>query len=239
VKVQHRARGQSDDPTSRASVELYADVRPLPGIEFEELIGSPAAPRPRAPRWTVVVLALGAAAATMGLGGRLVGGSLGRNVDDRVAASPFSPSPAPAASPARVVVEPPAEPVGLPFGFAAGMVTSGPAGQRPLLVVGFVGRRQWISLRLIEPDGAILASAHVETRPPAPGPNAPGLQSFQAAVEVPGAARRGGPDSLALEISWSDDAGIGTVCTMPVGRPGVQARTDGALLVLVQYARCT
>jgi len=242
MKLQDRGRGGPDDASGRSGPDVYADARPLPGIEFEELIGSPAAPRPRAPRWTTLVLAVGAAAATMGLGGRLLGGpESGRNADGLAVASIAAESPADLATtaPGPSKQASPAS-ARLPLGFAITQaVAPGPSGNRRLIVVGFVTRQQPISVRLVNPDGSIAAGVIVESRAVDLGdPSAATLWAFEAVLDVPPVARSGGPESRALEVWWTSEVGVSVICSLPLAGPGAHPGGPLPLLPLELYAPC-
>jgi hypothetical protein len=247
MKLQHRGRGGPDDPMGRQAAEHYAaehyaDGRPLPGVEFEELIGSPAAPRPRAPRWTTAVLAVGAAAATMGLGGHLlVGPESGRNADGIAAASRAAGSRAVLASAAPERSQAlPSEGARLPLGFAVTEAAPvGPAGNDRLIVLGFVTRQEPVSVRLLDPDGSIAADVVVESRSVDLGqPSGGALWAFEAVLEVPPAARFGGPEGRALEVWWTSDPGVTAVCSVPLAGPGAHPGAPLPLLPLELYAPC-
>jgi hypothetical protein len=242
MKIQHRGRGGPDDPTGQIGPDLYADARPLAGVEFEELIGSPAAPRPRAPRWTIVVLAVGAAVATMGLGGRLVGGpESGRNTDGIPAASVAAASQAILSSSTSVVArEARTDVAHLPLGFAVTQAAAPrPFGNGRLIVLGFVTRQQPVWVRLIDPDGSVTAEVTVESRPVDLGnPSAGALWAFEAVIEVPPALRSGGPETRALELWWTSEAGVTAICAIPLASPGALRGAPLPLLPLTLYAPC-
>lgn len=242
MKIQHRGRGAADDPTDPTGPDLYADARPVPGVEFEELIGSPAAPRQRAPRWTMVVLAVGAAAATMGLGGRLLGGPESRRNADGVAAASADPrsSAIPVhATPGRSTVGPSVG-ADLPLGFAVTQAAiQGPSGNGRLIVLGFMPRQEPVSVRLREPDGSIAASVVVQSRPVDLHERAGGaLWAFEAVLEVPPTMRLGGPEGRLLEVWWMSEPGVTTICAIPLAGPGARHGAAMPMLPLPLYARC-
>jgi hypothetical protein len=242
MKIQQRDRGAADDPTGPTGPDLYADARPLPGIEFEELVGSPAAPRHRAPRWTMVVLAVGAAAATMGLGGRLLGGSESRRDADGIAAASADPR----SSAILVHATPGGSSVGpssgadLPLGFAVTQAAiDGPSRNGRLIILGFVPRQEPVSVRLRDPDGSIAASVVVQSRPVDLVERAGGaLWAFEAMIEVPPTMRLGGPDGRLLEVWWVSEPGVTAICAIPLAGPGAHPGGAMPLLPLALYAPC-
>jgi hypothetical protein len=242
MNIQHRGPGAADDPTGPTGPDRYADARPVPGIEFEELVGSRAAPRQRAPRWTMVVLAVGAAAATMGLGGRLLGGPESRRDADGIAvasADPGSSAIPVHATPGRSTVGP-SEGADLPLGFAVTQAAiQGPSGNGRLIILGFVPRQEPVSVRLRDPDGSIAASLVVQSRPVDLRERAGGpLWAFEAMLEVPPTLRLGGPEGRLLEVWWVSASSVTTICAIPLAGPGAHHGAAMAMLPLALYARC-
>lgn len=232
-----RARAATPGEGTPAAAEAHVDARPAPGVEFEDIIGSPAAPRARSSRWMLLVLALAAGSATMGFGGRIFSGlDSGRNADGispiTTAVAPM-PSSAPRPSPRSTGH------VGavsrMPLGFA---VQAAPPDRRwfgRLTIVGFLRGAAPLSARLLDPDGTTVASAVAATAAITTGGSVH-LWAFEVSLEVPPNGRTAGPDARTLAVSWTDEGLPTTVCVIPMGRSG-----PGELVTVLSpdlYAAC-
>lgn len=241
-------------PTRVALAE--SDQSTLAGVEFEELLsvgsGKPGLSR----RWTAAVLAVMAGVVCMGLGGRAVLGApdSNRNADPVAVAAggstsdPGAPASAqtsesPEAAPASI----PADPERLPLGFAIEpLPTSSRGGIQRIVVVGFVGRRQSVLLRVVEPDGTVAAATTAASRAGArSATTVPALWAFQAVLDIPPGARGSGPDSSVLEVRWTPEAGAEVLCSIPLPgtwpafAAGAEAAAVAASEPLTTMARCS
>ena len=211
--MKYRSLSQSQrhaeaSPSNRPETAGSIDGRPLPGIEFEELVGAvgpgPGRPRPK----TLLLLGALAAVTGLGLGGRLIGHESLRN-DDGIAAASAGTVPiatsgtASAPSTPSVAGVTAADPRRLPLGFAATPGAGGGRSSGTFVVTGFVAGAQSVHLRLIDPDGTVVLIVDVPSRAPAGG--AAGLPwAFEALLVASTPVRTGGPDGRVLEIGWLD-----------------------------------
>jgi hypothetical protein len=219
--------------------------RPLPGVEFEELVGAASADAGRVSRWQVILLALTAGVLCLGFGGRWIGGSTsGRNADPvTVAVTSGRPTAVPIETPAG------SRPMGvstralsphLPIGFSVAYPGSAStSADRRLAVAGFVTRRETIRLRILDPDGSMVAAAAVGSRLVSVGVDtAVSLWAFEAIVTLRMPTRLSGPDADELEVRWTSDSGSGVVCLIPLAIPTAPTGWAPTLESLDAFARC-
>jgi hypothetical protein len=210
-------------PSGSARAEQQA--RPIPGVEFEELLhvgsSSPGLPK----RWSAAFLAIMAGIVCLGFGGRWLGGpDSGRNADpfavgavrptDNTDSAMGSTKPGlidstPASRAPSTGSDSPQVPARLPLGFAIAVsARPGARTARRIVVVGFVPRLETIRVRILDPDGSVLASAVVESRSANGAKVGDGLWAFEANLDFVLSDRTAGPDGPELEIRWTDDVDV-------------------------------
>jgi hypothetical protein len=189
---------------------------PLPGgSQTHDLVVGAATFSAGQRRWGAVALAVMAGIACLGLGGRW--SELGRSARtaDGVAVLGGGASSGVALRPTEqripVVAWSGGSRIELPVGFAIADEPRPSGGVRRVVVVGFVPGQQTVVIRLMDRDGAMVASQSIV------GGSAKArmtLWSFQTPFEVPSGTRASGPDDNQIEVRWTDAAGAATTCTV-------------------------
>jgi hypothetical protein len=135
----------------------------------------------------------------------------------------------------------------LPLGFAIEALPTSRTGDiQRIAVVGFVGRQQNILLRVVEPDGTVVASTTVGSRAAAKSPSAiPAIWAFEGVLDVPSRDRGAGPESTVLEIRWTPESSAEVTCVIPLpsawpafGAAGAAAASAASEPISV-LARCS
>jgi hypothetical protein len=234
MKEQRRGRGPSC-----VAVAIFPDgdrndpraPRPFGVAESEVLIGGRATFSGSQRRWGTVALAVMAAIAFLGLGGRWTGLSGSALEADRLAALGRAPGHDPGAQPTAalasaqftelVVASPGKSSIKLPVGFAIVDSSRATDGTRRAVVVGYVAGRQAVAIRLLDADGVMLSARSIAG---GASKTARTLWSFQVPFEVPSHPRVGGPDGYEIEVRWIDAASIATICTVPATASPIPSR---------------
>jgi hypothetical protein len=247
MKSQGRTNGPGVYPTAPGMGAFAASGtsdRPLPGVEFEELIGAAPADSRRVSRWQIMLLAVTTGVLCLGFGGRWIGGSTSGRDAEPVAVSSARPTAVPVETPAEsswpVSVSAQALPRHLPLGFSVAYPGSAStSAHRGLAVAGFVTRRETIRLRILDPDGSVVAAAAVGSRLVTAGVDtAVSLWAFEAIVTLRTPVRSSGPDADQLEIRWAAEDGSGVVCLIPLAIPTAPTGWAPTLESLDAFARC-
>ena len=222
--------------------------RPLPGVEFEELVAGAAATTAGQRRWALLGLAVMTGIACLGFGSRWLElpPDSARIVDAVVSPAPSSlaVSATPAAANAVAAANAAAssrDVAGLPLGFGAVAITD-PDGRRfgGLLVVGFVPGRQTVSLGVIDGDGSPLAAAEVVSDPPAGDGELAGALAFSfESLLVPLALNDGSREGPLLEVRWTAADGTLGSCSLPLARAAGSSKGLIPLEPIALYARCS